>query len=152
MERFQMIAEAHLLLFRRNEADGGVHDEVLLLQRFNTGWEDGKYSVVAGHVDGGETIREAMVREALEEVGIVLAPDDLRFVEIMHRNSDTERLSFFFTASHWQGEPSNREPDKCSEVAWFRRDALPQPMVAYVRDAIERCGSGKGYSEFGWQA
>ena len=48
-------------------------DSVLLLRRSNTGFEDGRLSVVAGHVEPGESVTAAAIREAREEVGIDLA-------------------------------------------------------------------------------
>src|SRR5262249_3309655 len=85
-ERFKQIAEAHVIFIR----DG----ETLLLRRFQTGWQDGHYSVVAGHVEAQETIAEAAIREAREEAGVVIDPDDLELVHVVHRLSDAERLSF----------------------------------------------------------
>jgi 8-oxo-dGTP diphosphatase len=142
MPRFTLIPEAHLLLVQ--------DDRVLLLKRHNTGYEDGNFSVVAGHVDGGETAREAMSREASEEAGLEIKPEDLRLCHVMHRRSDSERVSFFFTAEVWRGEPENREPHKCSELAWYLRSALPVNMVPYIRHAIEQAARGNPYSEFGW--
>ena len=142
MTRFTLIPEAHLLLFR--------DDQVLLLRRQNTGYEDGNFSLVAGHVDGNETAREAMAREALEEAGLQLPPESLRLCHVMHRRSTAERVSFFFTADEWQGEPQNREPHKCSELAWYPLPALPGNLIPYIRHAIGCTQRGQVYSEFGW--
>ena len=100
----------HLLLVREGR--------VLLLRRYNTGYEDGNYSVVAGHVEGGEELKTAMVREAREEAGIGILPSDLEVVGAMHVKTDKEYISFFFKASVWSGDVTNMEPDKCDELRW----------------------------------
>jgi ADP-ribose pyrophosphatase YjhB (NUDIX family) len=83
----------HIFLLRDNH--------VLLLRRANTGYEDGKYSVVAGHLDGGESVTQAAIREAHEEVGITLRLTDLTVVGVMHRVSTDERIDFFLVATTW---------------------------------------------------
>jgi ADP-ribose pyrophosphatase YjhB (NUDIX family) len=142
MDRFALIPEAHLLLFREGH--------VLLLKRQNTGYEDGNYSVIAGHIEEGERASGGMIREAREEAGLEIARKDLRLCHIVHRKSAEERVSFFFTVERWAGEPSNREPDKCSDLSWFKLSSLPGNMVPYVRQAIENVLCGEVYSEHGW--
>ena len=108
---FRLPVAVHLLL---------TEDErILLLRRFNTGYEDGNYSVVAGHVDGGEELRSAMVREAREEAGIDISPSTLRVVGVMHLMGDREYVSFFLHTSEWSGEVVNAEPHKCDDLSWF---------------------------------
>lgn len=86
-KRFKMPVAAHLLLFDNNK--------ILLLRRFNTGYEDGKYSVIAGHLDGNEEIKTAIIREAKEEAGIDICPENVEIVGVMHRKSDhDERIDF----------------------------------------------------------
>lgn len=132
----------HLFFFRG--------DEVLLLRRFHTGYRDGWYSVPAGHLDGGETVLAAAVREAREEVGVGIDPSALTFSSVMHRNEGDERIDFFVHVHVWEGEPVNAEPDKCDELRWTPLDALPESLIPYVRRALENHANGVRFDEFGW--
>ena len=142
MKRFKLVSAVHIFL---------IHDDqVLLLRRFNTGYEDGNYSVVAGHLNGGEEVKAAAIREAQEEVGIQIAPEDLRVVGVMHRKSDDERVDFFVAATSWSGQVANMEPDKCDQLAWFRFDDLPDNVIPYVRRALDNYRRGQWFDSFGW--
>src|SRR5512144_2107248 len=133
----------HLLFFRG--------DQILLLRRFNTGYADGQYSVPAGHLDGGETVMAAAVREAQEETGLRLDTMDLIFSSVMHRMEDEERVDFFVQVHQWQGEPLNTEPDKCDELRWVSLDELPDNTIPYVRKAIQNHRLGIVFQEFSWK-
>ena len=142
-DRHKLIPASYLVLRRG--------DEVLLLRRFNTGYEDGKYSMPAGHVDSGETFTEAVIREISEEVGITLKFEDVHVAHIMHRKSvDSERIDTFFVTEKWNGEIRNMEPHKCDELAWFPLDNLPKNTIPYIQQALGCVRDGKFYSEFGW--
>lgn len=140
--RFTLKSAVHLFLLR--------DDEILLLRRFNTGYQDGNFSVVAGHLDGGEQIKTAMIREAREEIGVHFIPDDLEVVHVMHRLSDDERIDFFLSAHHWEGEVQNKEPHKCDLLAWYPLDDLPANLIPYVRRAIDNYRQGVWFASFGW--
>ncbi|MBG9771529.1 NUDIX hydrolase [Brevibacillus laterosporus] len=128
-ERFTAPVTVHIFLRRDNK--------ILLLRRYQTGYEDGNYSVVAGHLDGGEQVIEAAIREAREEAGIALKLEQVTITGIMHRLSDDERIDFFVTATEWSGEIYNAEPHKCDELAWFSIHDLPQNTISYIKKAIE---------------
>ncbi|WP_159887388.1 NUDIX hydrolase [Paenibacillus puerhi] len=144
-ERWFRLHSAVYLLFVREE-------RILLLRRTNTGFEDGKLSLVAGKLDGGEEVKQAAVREAYEESGLRVRAEDLEVVRVVHRNSDSgEWVDFFLSVRTWEGEPSNREPDKCSEMGWFPVDSLPSDMIGYVKQSIEKIMRGEGiYDSFGF--
>ncbi|RNB71290.1 NUDIX hydrolase [Brevibacillus panacihumi] len=142
-KRFTMPVAVHLFLLRGNE--------VLLLRRYNTGYEDGKYSVPAGHMDGNEQVKHAAIREAREECGIDITEEDLQVAGVMHRRSSDERIDFFLAASRWGGDITNNEPDKCDELIWVDMQRLPENMIPYVRQAITNYRDGKWFDSFGWR-
>ncbi|WP_336205309.1 NUDIX hydrolase [Nonomuraea sp. LPB2021202275-12-8] len=142
VERFRAIVDVHVLLVRGQE--------VLLGRRSGTGYGDGLWHLPSGHLDAGESVVQAAVREAREEVGVVIEPRDLAFAHVMHRAP--ERVGFFFVATRWDGEPYNAEPDKCSEVAWWRLDGLPGDIVGYPAAAMAHALERVPFALYEWPA
>lgn len=126
---------------------------VLLSLRINTGYEDGKYSVVAGHVESGESIIEAGIREAKEEAGVDITPSHFKIVGSMHRKSDDERIDYFAVVETWAGEIHNCEENKCGGLHWYPINNLPNNTIPYIKFAINKTFGGNSvlwYEEFGW--
>jgi 8-oxo-dGTP pyrophosphatase MutT (NUDIX family) len=140
--RHSEIVDVHLILRRG--------DDILLARRANTGYADGLFNAPSGHVEDGEDVRAAMIREAEEEIGVALDPDRLSVALVMqHRAPDgSPRIGWFFEARVTGGdpEPVNSEPDKCSELGWFPLDAMPDDMVAYCRAGIDAYRAGESFA------
>ena len=130
-------------LFLKND------NKILLLRRYNTGYQDGNYTMVSGHIEEGETAITAMKREALEEAGIDIQKEDLRVVHVEQRkSSDREYVDFYLTAEKWIGNPENKEPDKCDDLRWFELDKLPKNIISYIPIVIKKVQNGEIYSEY----
>jgi 8-oxo-dGTP pyrophosphatase MutT (NUDIX family)/catechol 2,3-dioxygenase-like lactoylglutathione lyase family enzyme len=138
--RHTEIVDVHLILRRG--------PDVLLARRARTGYADGLFNGPSGHVEDGEDVREAMVREAAEEIGVELDPDELRVALVMqHRGpGGAPRTGWFFEAEYDPARPPyNREPEKCSGLAWFPLDALPDDIVAYCRAGLDGYRAGERF-------
>ncbi len=143
MERKLFPVAVHLFLLDK--------ENILLLKRHNTGYEDGKYSVVAGHLDGNEDIYKAMIREAKEEAGIDIETKDIKIVQVMHRKqTNEERIDYFFCCNKWKGEIKNAEPEKCSELKWFPINNLPENIIEYIKYSIKNFLENNSFTLFGW--
>jgi 8-oxo-dGTP diphosphatase len=140
-DRFVLVPAAYVILRR-----GG---EVLLQLRANTGYRDGYWGAgAAGHVEAGESVVQAAAREALEELDVVVDAADLVPLCAMHRTHGNqrpidERADFFFTCSHWAGEPRRVETWKAADLRWFGLDALPDPVVPHERAVLDGLRAGE---------
>jgi 8-oxo-dGTP diphosphatase len=137
--RSLLVAASYVLLLR----DG----QVLLQLRQGTGYLDGCWATLAGHVDPGESVHEAAVREAAEEAGITIAPADLAPLTTLHRFERggpqvEQRCDVFFAVRAWAGEPGVREPDKAAAMCWFDLDALPDAVVPHERLVLDLVRAG----------
>lgn len=128
-------------------------DDLLFVKRANTGFMDGMHSLPAGRVEPGEPYTVAAAREAYEEVGLQVSPDDIAFVYMQHRHGEdgTVWTDVFFDAGDWHGEPVNGEPDKHSDIGWINTSDLPDVIMPYQKYALERIAEGKVYGEYGWE-
>jgi len=147
-ERHKLVPSSYLILVEDNK--------ILLSRRFNTGFQDGSYSLVAGHGEENESFTQTLIREAKEEANIDLTEDVLEVVHIMNRNEKfnpqeiRERIDVFFRPKKWAGEIKNMETNKCDDLNWFPLDSLPGNVIPYVRFAIEKIKNKEFYSEFGF--
>ncbi|KAB2689632.1 NUDIX hydrolase [Brucella tritici] len=141
--RFQLSSAVFVILARG--------PEICMLQRKTTGWMDGWFSIPAGGLEAGETIRAAAAREAFEETGIIIAPEALRPVHTLHSlTTGNQWLGHFFRADEWTGMPTLCEPDKHADLQWRRLDNLPDNTIPYVRQALLCAAGNEPYSEYGW--
>ncbi|MDN6111354.1 MAG: NUDIX domain-containing protein, partial [Enterobacterales bacterium] len=97
----------------------------------------GKWSLPAGHVEEGESALTAAIREAEEEIGIVIPPSALKLVYTLHRKSDERTyIDLWFEAERFNGVPVNQEPNKCAGLMWSDLQNLPENTQEFVRMAL----------------
>ena len=130
--------DAYMLL----ERDG----KVLMLRRAaRASYAAGLLCPPSGHVEVGETVSDAAIRETAEETGIRLQPDQVRCVTVVHHSGPggQPRIGWFFAAqTGWEGEPVNREPDKHAGLAWIDPAAPHGDLVAYTWAGLRAWQSG----------
>ena len=143
MERFKCPIGVFLLLMENNN--------IYLQLRKNCSFA-GMYGAIGGHVDGGETIANAIIREAKEEVGIDINPQDLQMATMCHSNAGgKEYLQFFYICKVWSGKLTNMEIDKCERIDLFDITALPDNIVPYLATALNKIKSGVTFFEDGFE-
>lgn len=140
-ERYSSKLVTDLMLTRENNGK----KEVLLALRKNTGYKDGEYELPGGHVDTGEDLMQAMVREAKEELLIDIKEKDLKIAHILHHYTG-DRVNFILTTNKYEGIPSIGEPDKCEKLEWFDINELPTNITNKVKKSIEEINLNIFYS------
>jgi 8-oxo-dGTP diphosphatase len=99
--------------------------------------EAGCWSIVGGKLDFLEPLQECAIREAREEVGVEIAIERLLCVTDHRLPREGQHwVSPAFLGHILSGEARNCEPEKTSEVRWFRLGELPANLTITARSAI----------------
>ncbi|HEY2430911.1 MAG TPA: NAD(+) diphosphatase [Acidimicrobiales bacterium] len=107
--------------------------EALLAQGVNFGVP--MYSCIAGFVEPGETLEEAVAREIKEEVGVAVA--DVRY-QASQPWPFPHSLMLGFRA-RWESGDIRIDPTEIADAAWFAADDLPMipPGISIARTLID---------------
>lgn len=109
-------------------------DEILLARKAE--WADGRYSLVAGFVEFGECLEEAMARETLEETNIQIK--NIRYLGSQSWPFPSQ-LMCGFVADYAGGEIELRDKE-LADAKWCKLDQLPTlpPTRSIARHLIDR--------------
>lgn len=100
-----------------------VHRRDSLLLARNHSFPPGFYALLAGFVEPGETLEEAVAREVKEEVGLDVA--DLRYFASQAWPFPSQLMVGFF--ARCSGGELRLQEDEIAEARWFPLDRLPDP-------------------------
>lgn len=144
-EHYQNPSAGMLILTR--EKAGQL--EVLLQYRGNTRMLPNQWDVISGHVEAMEYLRDAVAREAKEEIDITINPTDLNFLMLSHNKIAADQMYYnvFFTTDKFAGQPRMLETHKHTELKWFPIDKLPDNIVKDRRIALEHLDGSLPYVE-----
>jgi nucleoside triphosphatase len=109
----------------------------------------GTYVIPGGHVELGERLEEAAVREAKEETGLdIYDLQFLNFQEFIYDPSFWRKRHFiFFDYACKTDSPEVKLNDEAEEYEWVKLDAvLDLPLDSYTRTSIEKIIAGKSLS------
>lgn len=131
-EHFPHIHPCIIVLIRRG-------DQFLLARKPE--WLKGRYSLVAGFLDFGESLEECVDREVLEETGLRVR--NIRYVGSQNWPFPSQMMAGF-VADYASGEITV-DGDELEDAQWFSRDNMPQslpPARSIARWIIDRFALG----------
>jgi 8-oxo-dGTP diphosphatase len=120
--RYQVIPRVLCFVTHDNGAGDGA--AVLLLRggSHKRLWA-GRYNGLGGHVESGEDIYAATLREVDEEAGLEI--HDLLLRAVVHADAGDPNLGILFFVFTAQADSRHVTPSEEGALEWHRQDALP---------------------------
>lgn len=100
---------------------------LMVRRRSSRAWAPDAWDVPGGHIEQGESEHAALVREALEELGVSLSAGSC---SLAGRLAGPNYDCAFYRVWEWVGTPYNAAPEEHSEVAWLADRELADVELA----------------------
>jgi 8-oxo-dGTP diphosphatase len=107
----------------------------------------GEWSLPGGVLECGETLREATIREAHEETGLVVEPGEMLGVYERIIRGENARVRYHYVLIDYLCRPVGGElkaGSDAAEAGWFTREELPPLKLAYDANDVVRKGLERG--------
>ena len=126
-------------------------NKVALVFRQHTKFGNNHYGLVGGKIDAHESIKDALVREMQEEIGITVSLENAHLVHVLSFKGQThDCVTFVFAITTWQGEAYNKEPQKHGHMNWYSIDQLPPTLLERHKRIIEHIQKKQLYAQEGF--
>ncbi len=115
---------------------------VLLVKRAHPPIQ-GQWSIPGGVLEVGELVREAAVREAREETGLIVEPGELLGVYDRVLRNEEKRVQYHYVLIDFLCRRVGGElmaASDAAEVRWFTREELPSLKLAEDTEDVIRKG------------
>jgi len=112
--------------------------KILLLNRKNNKeWEDkGGWGNIGGSVEPGETPLHACVREAEEEIGVSLKPEELTLIHVKKTEGPTPYTIHFYATCIDETTKITLN-NESHQYRWFPLSSLPEKMLDDKNDILK---------------
>ncbi len=102
----------------------------------------------AGHVDKGEDVYQALVREAREELNIDINVKNIEDTFVVNRINKNLKPYYdvYFVIKNYKGIIKINEPNKCQELKWVLLDNMPDDVIEFEKIALTNYKKGIKFS------
>lgn len=104
-----------------------------------------EYSFPGGHIEHGESFKEAIERETLEEAGIKIK--NIKFISVANIDAymGHQTILASFVADWESGEPTDFSHENIGEWQWCDMGNLPEPLFIPTQITIDSYKTGKNF-------
>jgi 8-oxo-dGTP diphosphatase len=114
--------------------------KLLFQKRSNSWFRDGQYQLPSWHVEWRERIQSAIIREANEELWIIINESAIQIVHVAHTLAwDRVYFNIYARIEKYAWNIRNCEPHKCSEISFYEFSEIQHhPDFLYEVETLEK--------------